>query len=86
MTDSYGKAWYAVGQIIFFTDWTRLCYQGKVDVTEHIGFAKIAEDYGLSDKQYNALIDKAQKRVDKKLRTALSIPEAQCPAIAIGQS
>jgi len=36
-------------------------YQGVTDITEHIEFARIASEHGLSDKQYDALISTAQK-------------------------
>ena len=83
MTDSYGQAWYRIGQIIFFTDWLRLSQEDKANVEKVIDFQKIASDYGLSKKQCEGLIKRAQARVDKKLKSF--IPEAQCPATAIGQ-
>jgi len=40
-------------------------HQGTTDITEVVEFARIAEDWGLTDKQYDKLIDQAQRYHDK---------------------
>lgn len=45
-------------------------YQGKTDITEVVEFPHIAEDWGLTDKQYDKLIDAAQQYHDKKDKKA----------------
>jgi|WetSurSiteA1Bulk_404760.scaffolds.fasta_scaffold01123_14 hypothetical protein len=41
-------------------------YQGVIDVTENIPFSEIAEYYGLSDLQYETLIDETQTLIDSR--------------------
>ena len=40
---------------------------GALDITEVISFGDIADNYGLTDKGYNDLIDKAQKYYNSKI-------------------
>ena len=40
-------------------------HQGTTDLTEVIEFAQLAEEHKLTDKQYDMIIDKAQKYHDK---------------------
>jgi hypothetical protein len=40
-------------------------HQGKTDITEVVEFARIAEDWNLTQKQYDRLIDRAQQYHDK---------------------
>jgi len=42
-------------------------YQGTIDITEVEEIARIADEHDLSDKQYDALIDKSQAYTDEKI-------------------
>lgn len=46
-------------------------YQGKIDITEYIDLAKIAEKYNLSPSKYDKLINGLQKIVDKAVKKYL---------------
>lgn len=39
-------------------------YQGTIDITEHIDFQQVAEDFDLTEKEYEKLIDDSQKLID----------------------
>ena len=45
-----------------------IIYQGKIDITEHINFQEMAKGYNLNDKEYNKLIDYAQKIIDEMIK------------------
>jgi len=45
-------------------------HQGTTDITEVVELAHIAEDWDLTDKQYDKLIDQAQRYHDEKDRKA----------------
>jgi hypothetical protein len=45
-------------------------HQGKTDITEVIEFQRISGEHSLTQRQYDALINKAQKYHDKKDREA----------------
>lgn len=67
-TDCYKWAWEDISDnFLERVKWENLTYQGKVDVTEHIPFSDVADYWGLSERQYNQLINRAQKVVDEKL-------------------
>ena len=66
--DCYTLAWKSISEdFLERLKWENLTYQGKVDVTEYIPFAEIATTWDLSERQYNQLINRAQKVVDEKL-------------------
>jgi hypothetical protein len=50
-------------------------HQGVTDITEHIEFARIAGEWNLTNKQYERLIDQAQKYHDQKARIERALGE-----------
>ena len=64
MTSKYKQAWQEAKALIDILKDNWIAYQGKVDVTERLNFATIAGDFALTQRQYDALINKAQKYFD----------------------
>ena len=48
-------------------------YQGKVDVTEHIKFSEIAEEYKLTPEQYELLIEYCEEITSTELTKYLAL-------------
>jgi len=71
MNRNYGEAW-AFARTLINNGFPFPQHQGKTDITEVIPFQDIAHDFDLSTRQYDALIDKAQKYHDAKDKIANS--------------
>ena len=65
MNGLYYNAWQFVKEVIN-REYPFPQHQGTTDITEVINFHDIAESHKLSQRQYDALINKAQKYHDKK--------------------
>lgn len=67
MTD-YAGTWGDVKALIDSNYKVYPRHQGITDVTEVIDFHLLAGEWGLTQRQYDQLINKAQKYLDKKYR------------------
>ena len=60
---NYQEAWQDIKGLID-SHYPYLQHQGTTDITEVIEFARLAGEHNLTDKQYNMIINKAQKYHD----------------------